>query len=935
MISSNHADRFTGKFYDRPGFTRLLEAALTARSLRFARQAALNWLAIYPGDLGVNLLLAKALLGDGKEQQALSILEKLCRLDPEFAAAWAALAQAQQKCRTGDPAASWAYVQALGESVPALGATPEWAAPLQQAVTAARGQAEDADVLVNQALAAAPNSTLAAVAHLQLTIQQGDPELIHHLADLYHARWPECLQFALCLAEARMQLQDDNEAVRLLHHCVANDAAGQAPMRLWGQDHRFRALWPDSLEVEFAQPIPAEVASLLGWNRLPGAYVPLPEEAQTPEEPTEAGQEQAPAAEADEAAALETAEDLQPSLESIGLTPEPEAEAPVLEEPKLADVPEAEPATRTAGSSRAERRRRSRANAPAYAKDASLQPVAKEFERLAKKMKQPNIARTDSRFPMYVIFTTRAGLMKQYGQQTAQAIESEMKALSEIVKRRSGWGSLVFIPDEFDNASKLGVSTVSSVDPWKLKLAITDLDSQLAGRGAMIGALLIVGGPDVVPFHQLPNPTDDDDSSVYSDNPYATLDSNYFVPEWPVGRLPGESGPDAGLLLEQLRGMKTYHSQFRKAESWWERVFFFLSMFRKQSAAPKARSSKNGSSSFGYSAAVWRKSSQEVFKPIGDTQHMFVSPPSQSGGFDGKKITDAYTGYYNLHGLPDSAEWYGQRDLTDTGNGPDYPVALAPKDLLKNGHAPGVVFSEACYGGHIFNKTQDQAIALRFLEIGSQAFVGSTCVAYGSVSTPLIGADLLGYLFWKNLREGLAAGEALMSAKVQMASEMNKRQGFLDGEDQKTLLSFVLYGDPLVQVQTNGPKSKGVVRFLSHPGVKTICDRQEGEGSNVRISGEVLREVKRAVESYLPGLEGAEVIVSQEHEVCDGEHHQCPTSELAAKSVKAADGAPGAKTGRVVVTISKQVRQHEHIHRHYARATLDAKGKMVKLAISR
>ena len=71
----------------------------------------------------------------------------------------------------------------------------------------------------------------------------------------------------------------------------------------------------------------------------------------------------------------------------------------------------------------------------------------------------------------------------------------------------------------------------------------------------MIGALLIVGGPEVIPFHRLPNPTDDMDREVESDNPYSTLDSNYFVPEWPVGRLPGESGQDAGMLIEQLRNV--------------------------------------------------------------------------------------------------------------------------------------------------------------------------------------------------------------------------------------------------------------------------------------------------------------------------------------------------------------------------------------------
>ncbi len=929
MISPNHG-HFTGKLYDRLGFIRLLEAALIARSQRFARQAALNWLAIYPGDLEVNLILAKALLGDGKEQQALSLLEKLSHLDPEFGPAWTALAHAQQKCHTGDPAASWGYAGVLGEEVPALGAAPGWGELLRQAVSAVRQRAPGVDDLIQQAVAATPNSTLAAVAHVQLTAQQGDQESLHQLANLYHARWPECLQFALYLADVRMQLKDDTEAVRLLHHCVANDATGQVPGRLWGQDHRFRALWPESLEIEFDQPIPAEVASLLGWNRLPGAPVVEPEQppAVEPESLPQAAASDPirPAVQPAEIVAPIGQASVEVSLGQIGLDPVVEGNQP--EEPEMLVQPEPEREKRTVESHRKARRRQ------AKRRDESVEPVAKEFERLAKKMKQPGIARTNSRFPMYVIFSTHAGLMKQYGSQTAQAIESEMKVLSDIVKGRPGWGSLVFVPDEFDNANKLGVSPVSSVDPWKLKLSLADLDSQLAERGAMIGAILIVGGPDVVPFHHLPNPTDDDDSTVYSDNPYATLNSNYFVPEWPVGRLPGEKGPDAGLLLEQLRGMKTYHSQFRKADNWWERVFFFLSLFRKRSVMPKSHSSKNGSSSFGYSAAVWRRSSGEVFKPIGDAQRLFVSPPTQSGGFDGRKITDAFTGYYNLHGVPDGADWYGQRDLSDSGSGPDYPVALSPRDLVKNGHAPSVIFSEACYGGYISNKTQDQAIALRFLEIGSQAFVGSTCVAYGSVDTPLIGADLLGYLFWKNLREGMTVGEALMSAKVQLSSEMLKRQGFLDGEDQKTLLSFVLYGDPLVRVQSGGPQSKGVVRFLNHPGVKTICDRQDGEGPDLHVSSEVLREVKRAVENYLPGLEEAEVIVSQEHVNCTGEHHNCPTSDLAVKSAQSSGNEAG-HAGRVVVTISKQVHQHEHIHRHYARATIDAKGKMVKLAISR
>ena len=108
------------------------------------------------------------------------------------------------------------------------------------------------------------------------------------------------------------------------------------------------------------------------------------------------------------------------------------------------------------------------------------------------------------------------------------------------------------------------------------------------------------------------------------------------------------------------------------------------------------------------------------------------------------------------------------------------------------------MYSEACYGANIANKNEVDSLALKFMAIGAMGFVGSTVISYGSVGMPLIGADFLGWLFWGHMKEGLTAGEALMQAKIGLVKEMTQRQGFLDGEDQKTLISFVLYGDPLV-----------------------------------------------------------------------------------------------------------------------------------------
>ena len=119
----------------------------------------------------------------------------------------------------------------------------------------------------------------------------------------------------------------------------------------------------------------------------------------------------------------------------------------------------------------------------------------------------------------------------------------------------------------------------------------------------------------------------------------------------------------------------------------------------------------------------------------------------------------------------------------------------------------------------MIGKTAAEALSLKFLASGSHAVVGSTKISYGSVSTPLIAADLIGRLFWDELNEGLPVGEALRRAKLNFAGEMHRRQGFLDGEDQKPLISFVQYGDPLYSPQAgNAPRqAKAVVRGTRRP----------------------------------------------------------------------------------------------------------------------
>ena len=170
----------------------------------------------------------------------------------------------------------------------------------------------------------------------------------------------------------------------------------------------------------------------------------------------------------------------------------------------------------------------------------------------------------------------------------------------------------------------------------------------------------------------------------------------------------------------------------------------------------------------------------------------------------------------------------------------------------------------------------------------------------------------------KNLSEGLAIGNAFIKAKVDFVREMNRRQGYLDGEDQKTLISFILYGDPLIAYDPYQGAAKNLGREAAAPVVKTICDRTTYDEKSATVTPKMVSTAKDLVKDYLPGIEYAEVrIQNQQARMVSG----------GGKSV--------SQPKRVVVSFSKQVNQSDKIHKHFAKVTLDQQGQVLKVAVSR
>ena len=865
---------------DRYRFLTIMNAAYQCEEYQFAKQATMLWLVNYPGDLYVKYYQALAFEKSGKVEQGKLLFESIVELDPQFLEPIKALSGLSfRKDQNNRYKAMYNYLiknnQQVDDQEP-------WLPPLWQARSKfEQGNPLEALQFIHQSILKEPPTPIPAILHLNIANNIQNQEMLNNLSDIYYEKWPKCLQINIIKALSEMSQSQESAAVERLHWVEAHDNSGQVITRLLGNDHRFRDLWPDQLEAYFDLPIPASISSFLGWNQLNAGTLSVPEFKHSPQK-------------------------IKP-VDEIIFGDTQKIKISHDEEKNTEKEKEFHPKKVIRKSKQVKQ-----------IKNQDVDEIQQAFLKIAKRIKKLDLERTDNRFPVYVILSSRKHLETVYGPNTADVIDNLLKELISLIQGMPDWDGMIFYPDDSAAMTRLGLKPIISADAWQVKLSLTDLDNFLQKQGEMIGALLIIGGPEIVPYHHLPNPTNDNDLDVPSDNPYGTIDENYFIPQWPVGRLPGEKGSDAGLLLSQIRALiYQYKQKSKKAKTSAKTLSsIFTWVLELLSLLNRKRSTDQN---LGYSAEIWKEASREVYKTASGNE-LQLSPPLHSGSLPMKDSNGNKIGYFNLHGIKDGPNWYGQKDFSSQSTGPDYPIALSPSIYNDHIQSPKFVFSEACYGANIIEKHHEEAISLKFLDSGTKSFIGSTCIAYGSVMPPLIAADYLAEAFWSQIMEGQAAGYALMQAKLNLVEEMTRKQGFLDGEDQKTILSFILFGDPLAVLDGSQSLPKPLVRVKSHPDVKTISDsdmEQEYHGDNLPNS--VSREVEKIVKSYLPGLQNAQIKMN--------------------KSYGNQDSQTNSKRNdpeRYVVTLQKSIDADQKIaHHHFARMTFNKNGKLVKFTTSR
>lgn len=382
----------------------------------------------------------------------------------------------------------------------------------------------------------------------------------------------------------------------------------------------------------------------------------------------------------------------------------------------------------------------------------------------------------------------RAALAAAYDAATADAIGEALTAYAAGLAHRGVQAQPVAI-DERDSLATFGsIPPAAEASAAACKHTIDQLHMAINATGRTLDAVVLIGGDGVIPFHRLANPSQDADPDVPSDNPYGCGAGSELAPELIIARFP-DGGADGGrLLLDQLERAAEYHQTWQFGGP--SGGLLGLPLMRRFTRAGQPGGTV---SAWGVSAEVWALSSQAVFDELGSTRPLALCPPATPDALATIWPTDSRVLYFNLHGLPGGPNWYGQA-AGSAGDAP-LPVALTPDTI--DSLAPGVIcISEACFGGQISGRSAADAVALRMLQRGASAVLASTVTAYGAVALPLGGADLLVQQTLQQLRRGHPLGQAVALARDWMAREMIQRQGYLDPDDAKTLLSFVLLGDP-------------------------------------------------------------------------------------------------------------------------------------------
>jgi hypothetical protein len=361
-----------------------------------------------------------------------------------------------------------------------------------------------------------------------------------------------------------------------------------------------------------------------------------------------------------------------------------------------------------------------------------------------------------------LIVTARNPLQENYGSAGYEQIRVALDTWAAVD------GDRVLAIDDHADMQPLGLETRtgSSAD---IQAAIRDTARRYP---SLVSSVLLAGGGSILPFFSLANPVEDrstdPDEKVLSDNPYGALSDSWaelLAPSTPVGRV---AVPDDARV---------------------ENFVALLEIFPHRTnglivGLPGSALVVNQD---------WASYSQKVSQALPEPLIWHLAP-----GYEMNVATreDAArtTLYFNLHGFTNDPEWKCYSAVQQK-----FIPAVTPDGFDRSCVAGAVSFAECCYGAQIQGRTAEDSCALKLVQEGA-SFIGATGLAFGSyIASDLFleDADFLARAFFLGLEAGRPIGSALCNArKLYLNDSAEARSGNVWQYKQKTLLQFVLFGNP-------------------------------------------------------------------------------------------------------------------------------------------
>lgn len=415
--------------------------------------------------------------------------------------------------------------------------------------------------------------------------------------------------------------------------------------------------------------------------------------------------------------------------------------------------------------------------------------------------------------------TSRARLARKYD---AAALSLIDKAIKRWIAADAARG-ITTIHLALDDPKTMKAYKVPAItgplSPSKVKQALDALVSRLSPD-----YIVILGAHDVIPLCLVPNPsvdaTGDDDDEVPTDNPYACSTpfaknkrTTYLVPDRVLGRIPDLPGSsDPSWLIDYLDHATTCTP-------------------RPMSAYAKGLL---------VCCDSWRGSGRECASTLGfGASELLITPPT----LDGSPLTRNRHGrllhMIKCHGTPKDSAFYGERQGK-------FPEAMKSPSLIGRTKRDAVVGAMCCYGASLFDpadpaalKPNELPIPSVYLKQGAHGFLGSTTIAWVGPDTMMC-ADWVVSAFLKSAVTGSSLGRAALEAKQDFLRWLQQQGVPPDVADEKTLIQFVLLGDPSI-----------------HPTVAGAAKEKKALAAAAAVAGGRVSGAKKAASSGSSAGEGA------------------------------------------------------------------------------